>query len=225
MIGIISDVHGNYPALVAVLEELDKAGCKKIISLGDVSGYYCMINECIQELRQREIVNIMGNHDFYMVHNGKCERSYTVNLCLDYQRKVITEENRNWLENSVSYIKEDGMWLVHGGWKDYVDEYVTDFSFLEEKEEEINLYISGHTHIQKFLKGRYGIYFNPGAVGQPRDHSNTAAYAIIDENRNIYLKRIEYDIDQIVYEMDKAGFPKRVSSCLYHGVRIGEDGK
>ena len=66
MIGVISDIHGNYPALQAVLKELDIEGCSQVISLGDVCGYYCMINECIDELRNRDIINIMGNHDKYI---------------------------------------------------------------------------------------------------------------------------------------------------------------
>lgn len=225
MIGIISDVHGNYPALKAVLTKLDAAGCEKIISLGDVSGYYCMVNECIKEFRERNIVNILGNHDSYIIHNGRCERSYTVNICLDYQRKILTEENVNWLKQSVTCIKEQGMWMVHGGWNDYVDEYVRDFSFLDESNAEIDMYISGHTHIQKKIEGKCAIYFNPGGVGQPRDHIPTAAYAIVDDERKIILARTEYDIDYIFYEMKKAGFDERISSCLYSGVKIGEDGR
>ena len=225
MIGIISDIHGNYPALEAVLKKLDAAGCNRIISLGDVSGYYCMVNQCIEELRERSIVNIMGNHDSYIVYNRRCERSYTVNVCLDYQREILTEANIGWLKLSVPFIRENGIWMVHGGWSDYVDEYVTDFSFLDKKNEDIKIYMSGHTHIQKRVDGESAVYLNPGAVGQPRDHIASAAYAIIDDNGMIYLERAEYDIDHIVYEMKRAGFPERLSSCLYSGVRIGEDRK
>lgn len=225
MLGIISDIHGNYPALIAVLEKLDKAGCDRVISLGDVSGYYCMVNECIQELRNRNIINIMGNHDSYIVNNGRCERSYTVNICLDYQRRILTEKHLEWLRHSVDYVKENGIWMVHGGWHDYVDEYVTDFSFLDSVDETINIYVSGHTHIQKKVEGKKALYINPGAVGQPRDRIPTAAYAIIDDDKNVRLERTEYDIERIVHEMEKAGFQERVSSCLYSGVKIGEDGK
>ena len=79
MIAIISDAHGNYPALKAVLSEIDKLNCGRIISLGDVSGYYCMVNECIDEFRRRNIVNLMGNHDYYVLGRVDCPRSYTVN--------------------------------------------------------------------------------------------------------------------------------------------------
>ncbi|MCI8991544.1 MAG: metallophosphoesterase family protein [Eubacterium sp.] len=225
MIGIISDIHGNFPALTAVLKKLDAAGCDRIISLGDVSGYYCMVNECIAELRERNIVNIMGNHDYYIMYNKKCERSYTVNICLDYQRQILTETNLEWLRQSVSNIRENGTWYVHGGWHDYTDEYVTDFSFLDKENGEIKIYVSGHTHIQKRVDGTCGVYFNPGSVGQPRDHIPTAAYAVMDDNGKIDLKRTEYDIDRIAYEMERAGFQERVASCLYSGVKIGEDGK
>ena len=225
MIGIISDVHGNYPALCAVLEELDAYGCKKIISLGDVCGYYCMINECIQEFRKREIVNIMGNHDYYILHNENCGRSFTANLCLDYQRKVLTKENLEWLKKSVQQLRLDKIWMVHGGWNDFLDEYISDFSFLDTAGVESNIYVSGHTHVQKMVTGKNAVYFNPGSVGQPRDGIPTAAYGIIHETGQIELRRTKYNIDEIVGKMQGAGFLERVSSCLYTGVKIGDDGK
>ena len=223
MTGIISDIHGNYPALKAVLQQIDKAGCNKIISLGDVAGYYCMINECIYELRERNIINILGNHDNYIISNSRCERSYSANLCLDYQRKILTSENIDWLHQSVPYIKEHGYWMVHGGWKDFINEYINDYSFLDIPGKEIHSYLSGHTHIQTFIRGKYADYYNPGSVGQPRDGHASAAYAIIDEYYNLHLKRTEYDIEQIIFEMRKAGFSERISSCLYYGCKIGQD--
>ncbi len=74
----ISDLHGNYPALEAVLKDIDAKGIKNIICLGDVVGYYSMINEVIETLHKRKIPTIMGNHDFAMVNtHGVIERSKT----------------------------------------------------------------------------------------------------------------------------------------------------
>ena len=61
MIAIIADVHGNYPALKAVFEDIESLGINGIYSLGDVSGYYSMINECIELLRNKEVPNIINN--------------------------------------------------------------------------------------------------------------------------------------------------------------------
>lgn len=225
MTGLVSDIHGNYPALCAVLSELDAEGCSRVISLGDVCGYYCMVNECIAELSARGVINIMGNHDSYIVNGLKCGRSHTANRCLDFQREALTEKNLGWLRQSVPFIRENGMWMVHGGWNDYEDEYVEDFSFLDQGTGGVELYISGHTHIQRKIEGAQALYVNPGSVGQPRDHDPSAAYAVIQDNGEVQLKRACYDIDRIAYAMKAAGFEERVASCLYTGTRIGEDGK
>lgn len=221
MIAIISDVHGNYPALCSVLEEIDKAGCKTIISLGDVAGYYCMVNECIDEFRRRNIINILGNHDSYLLGYGRCPRSTTVNRCIDYQKKIITEENLNYLKNSVSIYDFDNISLRHGGWNDPIDEYITTFDFDAAKVTGYKVFGSGHSHIQ-FLQEKNGlIYFNPGSVGQPRDNNPLSAYTIIDDIGNVKLYRIKYDIDSIAVAMQQAGFEARNYNCLYVGSKIG----
>ena len=71
----ISDIHGNYEALKAVLTELDKFGITRVYCAGDIVGYYSQVNECCNELRLREIPSVMGNHDWYMVGGGFCPRS------------------------------------------------------------------------------------------------------------------------------------------------------
>lgn len=221
MIAIISDVHGNYPALLAVLNEIDKLNCEQIISLGDVSGYYCMVNECINEFRRRKIVNILGNHDFYILGKGECPRSYTVNRITEYQRKIITPENLEYLANSVDKIDNDLFSARHGGWNDPVDEYIDQFDFSLVEKYPVNIFCSGHTHIQHMQEKNGKAYFNPGSVGQPRDYDNRAAFATIDEDGKVALYRVKYNIDEIAVKMKDAGFEDRTYECLYRGSRIG----
>lgn len=221
MIAIISDVHGNYPALKAVLAEIDKLNCTRIISLGDVSGYYCMVNECIDEFRKRSIVNLMGNHDYYILGRGNCPRSYTVNRITEYQRKIITPENLEYLEESVLGIDDGFISARHGGWKDPIDEYIEVFDFRNAVGKSEKIFCSGHTHVQRMIKDKGTVYFNPGSVGQPRDYDSRAAFAIVNYDRTVELKRVEYDIDDTAKEMAKAGFEERIYSCLYSGERIG----
>lgn len=64
MIALISDIHGNYTALQAVLKEIDKINIKEIYCLGDIVGYYTQINECCEELQRRNVKCVMGNHDW-----------------------------------------------------------------------------------------------------------------------------------------------------------------
>jgi putative phosphoesterase len=220
MIAIISDIHGNYHALIAALKEIDEIGCDQIVSLGDVAGYYCMLNECISELRKRKIINLMGNHDHYLVHSEKCPRSNSANVCLNYQQSTILPENREWLATSPTTLRINEISLVHGGWNNPLDEYITTpdkdyFSRLES-----SVFISGHTHIQRLHYFGEKIYCNPGSIGQPRDGDPRAAYALIDE-RQIELRRVAYDIDAMVAAMQAAGFEKKIYENLYHGLPIG----
>ncbi len=219
MTAVISDVHGNYPALKAVLRELDAINCKQILSLGDVAGYYCMINECIDEFRARNIINLMGNHDAYILGYRQCSRSLTVNRCIAYQKNVITEKNFTYLSNSPLSYEDAYLSARHGGWKDPIDEYVEAFDFSLVREINKKLYCSGHTHIQKRQDFEGKVYFNPGAVGQPRDGDARAAYALIRDGV-VTLHRAAYPIEQIVQAMAAEGFERRISECLFYGEKI-----
>jgi putative phosphoesterase len=214
-IAFISDIHGNYPALTAVLKEVERLGVTRIYCAGDVVGYYTQINECCRELRARQIPTVMGNHDWYMAGGGFCPRSKSVNDCLEYQRSVIEPDNIDWLGNLPVRLSIGEIQMVHGGWGDPIDEY------LKPSEEYFGrlvgkIFVSGHTHIQ--MTHRYGdkIYCNPGSVGQPRDGDPRAAFAIWDGD-GFSLHRVEYDMQQVFDLMAAAGF----SDYYYGGLRTG----
>jgi len=214
-IGIISDIHGNFEALKTVLAELDRMHVSEIYCLGDVVGYYSQVNECCDELRKREILCVMGNHDWYMAGGGYCPRSKSVNDCLDYQRKVITNENINWLATFPIHRKVANIHILHGGWADPIDEYLQPSAeyFSRIKGE---IFMSGHTHIQRLDKYPGKTYCNPGSVGQPRDNDPRSAFAIYEDSE-ISLHRIDYNM-QIVFDlMDKAGF----SDYYYGSLKTG----
>jgi predicted phosphodiesterase len=60
---LVSDVHANLEALVAVLRELEKAQIDRVICLGDVVGYHANPNECVELLARADALKIAGNHD------------------------------------------------------------------------------------------------------------------------------------------------------------------
>ena len=215
-IGLISDIHGNYEALKAVLAELDQMNVSEIYCIGDVVGYYSQVNECCDELRLRQIPCVMGNHDWYLASGGFCPRSKSVNDCLAYQRQVIKEENIAWLRNFPVQRWVNGLHMLHGGWSDPIDEYLTPtqeyFSGIPG-----NVFVSGHTHIQMLNQYNEKIYCNPGSVGQPRDNNPRAAFAVYDGDFSMH--RIEYDMQKVFDLMDKAGFNDYYYGCLKTGAK------
>lgn len=223
LIAIISDIHGNLPALESVLEDIEKYNVKQIISLGDVSGYYPYINEVIEILRDKDVINLIGNHDRYVIDNTECPRSHSANFCLTYQKKVITKENKEWLQKSISNYERDDISMVHGGWINNEDEYITNIKDEYFEKLDFNYFFCGHTHVQKHIKMKNEKEFiNPGSVGQPRDGNNQAAYCLFDESNNeVILKRVSYDIDEVAKKMKELGFKEKFYENLYNGTRIG----
>ena len=215
MTGIISDVHGNYSALKEVLKEFDAMHVSEIFCLGDVVGYYPQINECCDELRRRNVKCLMGNHDWYMLAGSFCLRSKSVNDCIDYQKKIITKENLEWISTFTLYCETNGVFMVHGGWSDPVDEYLCPNKSYFDKLAG-HLFLSGHTHIQQLCYYGDKIYCNPGSVGQPRDNDSRAAFAIMDKGE-IHLRRVDYCVQEVGALMEMAGFNGYYYGCLKTG--------
>jgi len=60
---VISDIHGNLPALEAVLPQIDAERPDVIWCLGDLVGYGPWPNEVTAIVRERADLCLVGNHD------------------------------------------------------------------------------------------------------------------------------------------------------------------
>jgi predicted phosphodiesterase len=220
MIAILSDIHGNLPALKAVLETIDNLGCTKIISLGDITGYYSQPGECIDLLMERNAIQLLGNHDEYLISGKGCPRSRLVSDLLEHQTREVSKAQIQFLSTlSSSYNLGDNA-FVHGGWKNPLDQYLYRVSQADLPGDH-KRYFSGHTHVQVLAKFADKTYCNPGSVGQPRDGDWRAAFATL-EGSEIKLHRVEYEIERTVQAMQKAGFnDPKLWENLFKGAQIG----
>jgi putative phosphoesterase len=228
-IAIISDIHGNEPALKAVLADIDRRGITSIYCLGDLVGYYCFYNEIVDMIRARNIPTIMGNHDYALVHNnGVIERSKTCTRILHWQLQGITPDNLSFLSTLPAHINLNisgkEICCVHGGLNDETDEYLFNVNddYLKQAGFTKDVLITGHTHLpsyQRFYSGK--TWLNPGSVGQPRDGINKASYLVINSDLNPEFVRIAYDYNIVVNAMKAAGFDDYISDTLITGKKIG----
>lgn len=219
MLALVSDIHGNLPALEAVLEHAHAQGCTRFLSLGDVAGYYAQPGECIDLLRELGVPNIMGNHDGYIAYDEDCPRSRVVSQIIAYQKRILTPGQIDWLKSSMDLLRQGEQLFVHGGPEDPRDQYL--YAISEDRiPDGVRLLCSGHTHVQILADFGDKVYCNPGSVGQPRDGDCRAAYAIL-ENGQITLQRVAYDIDRTATAMKAAGFEPFCYENLYLGAQIG----
>lgn len=212
MIAIISDIHGNYPALAEVLKIIRSMHVDEVYCLGDIVGYYPQVNECCALLQKQNVKCILGNHDWYLASGTSCTRSRSANECLKYQHSIISSENRKWLSLLPVLMFRDNLSMVHGGWTNPLDEYVLP---TDEQLRAIPTAFgcSGHTHKQSIHQAEGKVYCNPGSVGQPRDNDCRAAFATFNEG-TFALHRVEYNIDDTCNAMESAGF------CEYYYKRL-----
>jgi putative phosphoesterase len=219
MIAILSDIHGNLPALEAVIQDAYSRGCESFVSLGDVVGYCAQPGECIDLLQKHDTINILGNHDSYLLFDTNCLRSKVVADIVDYQKKIVGKTQLDWLRESSTSYREGNRLFLHGGPDDPQDQYLYAIS-IETIPVDVDFLFSGHTHVQSLVDFGHKIYCNPGSVGQPRDGDCRAAYAILDGD-DISLHRVVYDIEQTVSAMKNAGFEAFYYKNLYNGSQIG----
>ncbi len=219
MLAILSDIHGNLPALEAVVADAQAQGCTRYLSLGDVAGYYAEPGACIDLLRDLGAPNVLGNHDSYITLDENCPRSRVVTQIINFQKTQLSKEQVDWLKGSHAFIRDDDRLFVHGGPEDPRDQYLYTIQRASIPAD-VRLLFSGHTHVQVLADFGDKRYCNPGSIGQPRDGNSQAAYAILD-NDEIRLRRVAYDIDRTAHAMKNAGFEPFCYENLYKGAQIG----
>lgn len=99
-VAIISDVHGNLPALQAVIADIEQQGIQERVCLGDIVGYGAQPYECIELLLAKNfLVVIQGNHDAYVAADEDPSNvSEETAEVIRWTRSTLTPEQRAWLE-------------------------------------------------------------------------------------------------------------------------------
>ena len=93
-IAIISDSHGNLPALDAVMADMARLGVHEIICLGDVIGYGCQPDACLERLAGRCMVSVRGNHEEALFDASIAEDFNSVaRTALEWTRKRLGQEH------------------------------------------------------------------------------------------------------------------------------------
>lgn len=227
-IAIISDIHGNMPALEAVLNDIQSKHISQIYCLGDIVGYYCFFNEVVEKINSLNIPCLLGNHDDALINRqGVIERSKTCTHILKWQLKQATPQTLTFLKTLPTHLKithdNHKIKMIHAGLQDNIDEYVFDINdeYLTKNKFEEDVLISGHTHLTAYKK-LYSAktWFNPGSVGQPRDGNNKASYLILDESLNPEFIRVRYDYDEVIKAMKDNNFDDYISAGLKTGKKI-----
>ena len=114
-IAFFSDVHGNLPALEAVLADMEQRRPDMIFCLGDLVGYAPWPNEVVNEVRRRGIPTLAGNYDQGIgLASDNCGCAYKTDVEKDlgaqsiaYTNQVVGPEERHYLRLLPKHMRLD----------------------------------------------------------------------------------------------------------------------
>lgn len=241
---LISDIHGNLPALEAVLADIDGRGLRTIYHLGDLVGYAPWPNEVVDLLRSRAIQGVAGNYDSTTAtghdHCG-CRYEDPRQAALGHESYAwtlahLTEENGRWLGGLPfrmdvrplgGHAAGPRLVLVHGNpvlntvyWtEDRSDDFCTKMAGqLGAKAGDVVAF--GHTH-KPWNRSVEGVRFvNTGSVGRPKDGDWRAGYAVVEmdgESVDVELIRVEYEVDRAATAIRESDLPDEFAEDLETG--------
>lgn len=231
-IAFISDIHGNFTALQAVLVDIKKQGADQIICLGDTISLGPQPQETLNALRDLKSIYIMGNHDEAILDPEKApDLEITEHLVPDlyWCRDRLTAYDFDFLRSFQStheIIFPNGIQLLafHGSPTSTTEiiQATTPSESLDEyfAGQSASVFIGGHSHIQ--MSRRYGkkLILNSGSVGNAFEFAFSpgnpprllpwAEYAIVDQSGdsfNVDLRRIYFDIDALLKIVRQSDLP------------------
>ena len=235
---ILGDIHANWEALTAVLDDAAAQGVDTYICVGDIVGYNANPSECLEKIRGICTAVVRGNHDHYVAYDECLEDFHPLAAhVIDWTRRQLSREQIQYLRNLRLFRMVDGFTIVHSTldmpekWGYVIDTLDADANFNYQTS---SVCFHGHTHVPVVFERQGRVvrssfttfrttlgrkcFVNTGSVGQPRDGDPRASYVIYEPAaRRIDLRRIEYDRATAQRKILEAGLPERLVRRLEHG--------
>lgn len=236
-IAFIGDLHGNLPALLAVLADAKQRGVTHILHLGDIVGFGPFPEETAARIRDEEITGVAGNIDRETLALSKkdCpkqrEGTDPKMHALCWTKKKLTKASIRHLRSLPAELRTEAggntILLTHGS-----PDSTTGRIGVETPDSDLVRYtrtaqadiiVTAHTHQPFHRIVNDCLFINCGSVGRPFDGDPRACYCILEANtRSLCHIRIPYDIDYVSGAIQKAGLPDIFCTMLRYGISMEE---
>jgi putative phosphoesterase len=232
-VAVVTDIHGNLPALEAALARIDELGIDDVYCGGDLVGYGPYPNEVCRLIEERGIPTIYGNYDYAIGRDLEdCGCAYPTQHERELGQRSVDWTLAHTEQRAKDFMRElpfdlrfdvggTAVHLVHGSPRK-VNEYLFEDkpASLYERlagAEEADALVFGHTH--KPWVHEYGgvVFVNCGSVGKPKDGNPRAAFAILrpdGDELEVTIERVAYDAEAVAREVAAAGLPGEYAEKL-----------
>ena len=233
-IAVITDIHGNLPALEASLDAIEQIGVEEVFCGGDLVGYGPHPNEVCTLIRDLGIPTIYGNYDYaiardlddcgcaYVTQHDRQLGQRSVAWTLEHTDQAAKDFMRELPFDLHVPVGDQDVHLVHGSPRK-VNEYLFEDKPARLYErlaaaESGQVLAFGHTH-KPWIHTFGGVLFvNCGSVGKPKDGDPRAAFAILEADDHgpvrASIERVPYDAEAVAREVAAAGLPGEYAEKL-----------
>jgi S-adenosyl-L-methionine hydrolase (adenosine-forming) len=237
-IALLSDIHGNFHALTAVLRHARGRGAMGIaLNLGDSIGYGPDPEAVAQQIQGSHFINILGNYDKNVL-SKKFRKARWQHVKTPEKRamfawtfKALSKQSRKYLKSlpesrsiAIGGIK---IMMTHGSPASHVEHLrpETPEKRLAELASQVNskIVLCGHSHYAFSREVNTVLFINPGSVGRPDDGDPRASYAILevkDGQVDVQFYRVSYDILATVEALRQMGLPNVFAEVFRQGLNF-----
>lgn len=231
-IAVLSDIHGNLAALLAVLRDLDQQRVDEILIGGDLAEGGRQPAEVLDLLMERKWPAVRGNADVLLLDaaDGKVDANHPFFATAAWALERLGPHHLRYLRALPVAIRRAipgarELLLVHATpWS--VEEVVPPDApeqvarrMLTEAHAEVVVYGHIHSAYQRRVDGR--LLISAGGVSGSNDQDPRPAYSILSTGQEIAVevRRVTYDVDKELAAIDQAGLP--LSAGLRRWLRSG----
>jgi predicted phosphodiesterase len=201
VVAVLYDIHGNLPALEAVLLDATQAGAERFVLGGDYALFGPWPGETVERLRELDATWIRGNGERWTARPDDAPDDGVVRSAIGACREELGPELVGELAALPEALVDGDTRYCHGSPISDVRSFLPnpgndDDELLGDAVEDHIVF--GHTHIQfRRRESSLGLaLINPGSVGMPFDGDQRAAYAIVTPDGEFELRRVHYDSEQ-----------------------------
>jgi len=206
VLALLYDVHGNLPALDAVIADARERGAERHLVGGDYALFGAFPHATVARLRDlRPVAWLRGNGERWTAEPATAPGDEVVQGAIAAAREDLGDETVADLAALPFQTVLDGARYCHASplsdVRSFLPEPAEDEPELLAGVQERRL-VFGHTHLPFARTSETGVELvNPGSVGMPFDGDERAAYALLHDDGSIEHRRVAYDRARTVAEL------------------------
>lgn len=239
---VLSDIHGNYPALVAVDRFFQARQFDLIINCGDSTVYGPFPNETLQWLQEKKVQSILGNTDRKVIRllkgkGFKKPKKEEKRIMYRWTKNTLSDKNRQYLLhckkqltiNLSKYVPQlkQNLFVFHGS-PDNPDEFLFSDTPVDRfrqlaRQFSNGIILIGHSHTPFYTTISSTHFINPGSVGRMFDGDPSASCATLHftpECFDVQHFRIPYPVQQVVEGIKKNNLPDIYTTMYILGKKL-----